>query len=89
MAQDIQKKRVLNWLTTQGELTVRDAVVELGIMSLPRRIMELRQEGFEIVTEYKKSKNGARYGVYYLLYDPTGDDMVEDRSDMDWLYAAE
>ena len=59
-----QRDRVLEWLYRHGELTTRDAVVELGIMSLPKRIEELRKSGHAIKTEYRTSKNGTRYGVY-------------------------
>lgn len=61
-----QTLRVLECLKNDGELTVIDAVTQLGILSLPRRIMELRNAGYNIVTEYRKSKNGKRYGVYKL-----------------------
>lgn len=62
-----QKKAVLEWLKTNKELTTREAVTELNIMSLPRRIMELRQDGHKIDMEYRTSANGARYGVYSLV----------------------
>ena len=62
-----QTERVLHWLETRGELTTREAVTELNIMSLPKRIEELRREGCAIKTEYRKSPNGARYGVYTLM----------------------
>ena len=58
---------VLNWLQTRGELTTREAVTELSIMSLPRRIMELRRAGHNIDMTYRTSPNGARYGVYKLV----------------------
>ena len=61
---------VLDWLQRNGELTTREAVTELSIMSLPRRIMELRRAGHEIRTEYRTSANGARYGVYILDNEP-------------------
>ncbi len=57
---------VLDWLQRNGELTTRQAVTELNIMSLPRRIMELRRAGHVITMEYRTSPNGARYGVYTL-----------------------
>ena len=57
---------VLSWLKTYGELTTREAVTELNIMSLPRRIMELRRSGINIEMNYRTSANGARYGVYKL-----------------------
>ena len=61
-----QRARVLAWLQTHGELTVREAVTEMSIMSLPKRIEELRDDGYEISTDYRKTKSGARYGVYTL-----------------------
>lgn len=57
---------VLDWLRTKGELTTMEAVTELGVMSLPRRIMELRRAGIKIGMEYRTSANGRRYGVYSL-----------------------
>lgn len=61
-----QTALVMEWLLRRGELTTREAVTELNIMSLPRRIMELRRAGFPISMEYRTSTNGARYGVYKL-----------------------
>jgi hypothetical protein len=61
-----QTLKVLRCLENDGEITVLDAVTQLGIMSLPRRIMELRNAGYNIKTEFRKSENGARYGVYKL-----------------------
>lgn len=61
-----QKQKVLNWLMIHKELTTRTAVMELNIMSLPRRIMELRRDGYDIDMTYRTSISGARYGVYTL-----------------------
>ena len=57
---------VLSYLKTFGELTTREAVIELNIMCLPKRIEELRKEGIAIRTDYRASANGKRYGVYSL-----------------------
>ena len=57
---------VLNWLQNRGELTTRDAVMELNIMAPARRVKELRDEGYDIRTTYRKSSTGAKYGVYTL-----------------------
>lgn len=62
-----QTDRVLSWLRTRGELTTREAVTELNIMSLPKRIEELRKSGVVINMKYRTSANGARYGVYSLV----------------------
>ena len=40
-----QRDRVLNYLRTKGGLTVRDAMIELNINCLPKRIEELRKMG--------------------------------------------
>ena len=61
-----QRDEVLRWLIRNGELTTRDAVMYLNIMSLPRRIMELRRSGIQIDMTYRTSASGARYGVYTL-----------------------
>ena len=58
---------VLSYLKQFGELTTREAVTELNIMSLPKRIEELRKSGVVINMEYRTSANGARYGVYSLV----------------------
>ena len=61
-----QTDLVLSYLKTFGELTTRQAVIDLNIMWLPKRIEELRKEGVQIITSYRTSANGKRYGVYTL-----------------------
>jgi hypothetical protein len=61
-----QMETVLDYLLTHGELTTRQAVIDLNIMCLPKRIEELRKEGVQIITTYRISANGKRYGVYTL-----------------------
>lgn len=61
-----QMEIVLDYLLTHGELTTREAVIELNIMCLPKRIEELRKAGVAIRTTYRTSANGKRYGVYKL-----------------------
>ena len=39
----------------------------MSIMSLPKRIEELRKAGHKIKMVYRKSPSGARYGVYMLV----------------------
>lgn len=57
---------VLSYLKRHGELTTREAVIDLNIMCLPKRIEELRKSGVVIRTTYRTSENGKRYGVYTL-----------------------
>ena len=61
-----QRDRVLEHLMKFGELTTREAVLDLNIMCLPKRIEELRKSGVPISTTYRTSPNGARYGVYKI-----------------------
>ena len=63
----IQKDRVLEWLENKGPLTVREAMFELNVNSLPARIMDLRREGYAISRTWKVTKNGTKYGVYELV----------------------
>lgn len=61
-----QTDLVLSYLKTFGELTTRQAVIDLNIMCLPKRIEELRKDGVAIATIYRTSANGKRYGAYKL-----------------------
>ena len=63
----IQKERVLDWLENKGPLTVREAMFELNVNSLPARIMDLRRDGYAISRTWKVTKNGTKYGVYELV----------------------
>ena len=62
-----QKAEILSWLRTRGGLTVREAMLELNINSAPKRIQELKQDGYKIRTDYKTAPSGKRYGVYTLV----------------------
>lgn len=62
-----QRDRVLTWLKTHGTLTVREAVTELNIMSVPKRIEELRRAGYSIRMDWVQTESGTRYGVYRLI----------------------
>ena len=61
-----QRVRVLTYLKEHGSLTVREAVTELNVMSAPKRIEELRKEGYPITLEWVQTEPGSRYGVYRL-----------------------
>ena len=60
-----QRDKILFYLRTRGGLTVRDAMIELNIGCLPKRIEELRRMGYPIRTEMIHGRN-ATYGVYKL-----------------------
>lgn len=61
-----QRQRVLERLKERGSLTTREAVIEMGIMSLPKRIEELRKAGYQIATMWVDADPGVRYGIYVL-----------------------
>jgi len=61
-----QRDRVLAWLIMNGDLTVRDAMLELNINSLPKRIEELRKAGYPIEMKWVTTDSGSRYGVYTM-----------------------
>ena len=64
-----QNDMVLSWLINQGELTTREAVISLGILSLSKRISELRRAGYPIAMRYITTSTGKRYGAYRLMED--------------------
>ena len=61
-----QRDRILRYLEEHGTLTVRDAIFDLDINSPPKRILELRDMGYAIKTDWIVTDNGTRYGVYRL-----------------------
>lgn len=61
-----QRQKVLAWLQAHGELTTREAVTELNIMSAAKRVEELRKLGYNIGLEWRQTQNGSRYGVYKI-----------------------
>lgn len=61
-----QKERTLNWLRTNGELTFAEAVEKLHILDVRKRIQELREEGYNIITVNRKNASGVIYGAYRL-----------------------
>lgn len=64
-----QSDKVLSWLILKGDLTTKEAVTELNILCLPKRIEDLRKLGYRIDMTYKTAPSGARYGVYSLITD--------------------
>lgn len=62
-----QKEIVLDWLKYVGPLTVKTAMIELNINSLPARIMDLRRDGYAISRTWKVTRAGTKYAVYELV----------------------
>lgn len=69
-----QEDRVLQYLREHDGMTTMNAVNVLKIMNPQQRILNLRERGYNIVTEWEVSPSGARYGIYRLKED---DDVKE------------
>jgi uncharacterized coiled-coil DUF342 family protein len=63
-----QSDRVLSVLTrkTRNTLTASQAQRDLGIKNLRARIFDLRNDGYEISTEARKTRNGS-VEFYYTM----------------------
>ena len=62
-----QCKQVLHLLRKGYRLSVYEAVTKWGIFSLPRRVKDLKDAGFDIKDEWAKDEGGKRaYKVYYI-----------------------
>lgn len=64
-----QEDKVLHYLREHGSMTTLEAVRVMFIMNPQQRIKKLRDMGYNIVTDYEVSPNGARYGIYRLKED--------------------
>lgn len=61
-----QTKKVLDFMRRNDGITVWEAVYYLSVLSLARRIKDLKEEGYNITKIYKKTPNGQRYALYQL-----------------------
>ena len=63
-----QQDRVLEYMQLRGSITSMEAFTNLGIVSLPRRICDLREQGHSIKVERVTYHN--RYGepTHYNRY---------------------
>lgn len=64
-----QTIRVLNFMKRNNGITTWEAFQYLNILSLPRRIKDLKEMGYQIEMTYQKSPSGERYGLYKLMED--------------------
>ena len=78
-----QQERILRYMTEVGPITSFDAVLELGIIELPKRISELRQAGHEIERAWVEKKNrfgeNVRFRRYWLKERPRRDKYAKAR----------
>lgn len=67
MTTTTQSDKVLAYLEAGRTLTSKQARARFGIQNLRARIHELREEGFNIVTEPVTYRDTGASGVKYLL----------------------
>ena len=58
------KQRILDLLLEKGEATIRDITINLWIQTPQEYIRQLRNDGYNIITEYPEGK---KHGVYKLI----------------------
>lgn len=63
-----QAQKVLAFLEKTGSITQREAIIDLSVQSLTRRITELRDAGYDIEREDRNHPTtGQRYARYFLV----------------------
>ena len=63
-----QEQAVRNHIINNGSITQAQAVRLYGCYRLSARIYDMRKDGYEIVTQYKTSKNRFGYVSVYANY---------------------
>ena len=67
-----QKQRIIRHLKDKKLITALQAMKEYGIMRLTSRICELKDEGYNIKSEFVSSKNRYNEAVSYSKYTLAG-----------------
>ena len=62
-----QTVRVLEFMTSHDGITSWEAFESLNIISLPRRIKDLREQGYNIEMTWQRRPNGEKFGLYRLV----------------------
>ena len=63
-----QKQRIIRHLKDKGSITALEAMKEYGIMRLTSRVCELKDEGYNIRSEFVSSKNRYNESVSFSKY---------------------
>lgn len=61
-----QHQKVLNHMIDHGSISALEAAELYRVRSLTRRICDLKEQGVEIVSEWRKDPLGQRYKKYRL-----------------------
>lgn len=67
MKTEAATKKLKKHIEAGRSITPLQALNKWGILRLGARILELRQEGLDIVTEMVRTKDGKRYAKYQLV----------------------
>ena len=71
-----QVSRAISYMREHGSLTSLEALKELGILSFPKRICEIKLKGFGIRTTWEEGvdRYGKKFRVkrYFLVEEPKG-----------------
>lgn len=62
-----QTEKVLSFMQTHDGITSWEAFESLNILSLPRRIKDLREQGYNIEMTWQRRPNGEKFGLYRLV----------------------
>ena len=61
-----QYQKILNHLLDEGSISGVEAAELYRVRSLPRRICDLKEAGFKILSEWRTDPLGQRYKKYFL-----------------------
>lgn len=61
-----QNQMILNHMVDQGSISGLEAAELYRVRSLPRRICDLKEAGFKIISEWREDPLGQRYKKYRL-----------------------
>lgn len=61
-----QTDKILAFMQNGGAITAALAVEMFNCYRLAARIADIRQRGFIVMTQYRKTPSGARYAVYSM-----------------------
>jgi hypothetical protein len=63
---ETQNKNIQAWLEQGNSITGMTALEKFGCWSLPRRILDLKEQGVVIDSQFIKLENGKRIKEYWI-----------------------
>lgn len=65
-----QTQQLLKHLRKAGSISQREAILDHSIQSLTRRVTDLREKGFNVISEWKQHPVTGQYYTRYTLGTP-------------------